>query len=167
MWPSMQRWQIPIHNGTLKSFVCSKNNFKICLFLIMDSLQKWLAYFYSRFQGYFQLCMKGRTQSLQYSSTTTWMWYMRLCVLQVYNNGKIAVEDLNLNFYEGQITSFLGHNGAGKTTTMQVFINIPYHCKLTRRGKVKFNCYNFVTPLLVYVWFFAQLEEKQIYSVTS
>ena len=27
-------------------------------------------------------------------------------------------EDLNLNFYEGQITSFLGHNGAGKTTTM-------------------------------------------------
>ena len=46
------------------------------------------------------------------------------CVLQVYNNGKIAVEDLNLNFYEGQITSFLGHNGAGKTTTMWVFINI-------------------------------------------
>ena len=51
-----------------------------------------------------------------------WMLYMRLCVLQVYNNGKIAVEDLNLNFYEGQITSFLGHNGAGKTTTMWVLI---------------------------------------------
>jgi ATP-binding cassette subfamily A (ABC1) protein 1 len=31
---------------------------------------------------------------------------------------QVAVEDLNLNFYEGQITSFLGHNGAGKTTTM-------------------------------------------------
>jgi len=30
----------------------------------------------------------------------------------------VAVEDLNLNFYSGQITSFLGHNGAGKTTTM-------------------------------------------------
>lgn len=31
---------------------------------------------------------------------------------------KIAVNGLSLNFYEGQITSFLGHNGAGKTTTM-------------------------------------------------
>lgn len=30
----------------------------------------------------------------------------------------IAVSDLSLNFYEGQITAFLGHNGAGKTTTM-------------------------------------------------
>ena len=29
-----------------------------------------------------------------------------------------AVDGLSLNFYEGQITSFLGHNGAGKTTTM-------------------------------------------------
>ena len=29
-----------------------------------------------------------------------------------------AVKDLSLNFYEGQITAFLGHNGAGKTTTM-------------------------------------------------
>lgn len=37
---------------------------------------------------------------------------------KVYQDGKVAIEDLNLNFYEGQITSFLGHNGAGKTTTM-------------------------------------------------
>lgn len=29
-----------------------------------------------------------------------------------------AVNCLNINFYEGQITSFLGHNGAGKTTTL-------------------------------------------------
>ena len=29
-----------------------------------------------------------------------------------------AVKNLSLNFYEGQITAFLGHNGAGKTTTM-------------------------------------------------
>lgn len=29
-----------------------------------------------------------------------------------------AVNCLNISFYEGQITSFLGHNGAGKTTTM-------------------------------------------------
>lgn len=31
---------------------------------------------------------------------------------------KAAVNNLSLNFYENQITSFLGHNGAGKTTTM-------------------------------------------------
>lgn len=30
----------------------------------------------------------------------------------------VAVNGLELNFYEGQITAFLGHNGAGKTTTM-------------------------------------------------
>ena len=38
----------------------------------------------------------------------------------MYQNGKVAVEDLSLNFYEGQITSFLGHNGAGKTTTISI-----------------------------------------------
>lgn len=37
---------------------------------------------------------------------------------KIYENEKLAVDDLSLNFYEGQITSFLGHNGAGKTTTM-------------------------------------------------
>ena len=38
---------------------------------------------------------------------------------KVYKQGqKVAVDGLSLNFYENQITSFLGHNGAGKTTTM-------------------------------------------------
>ncbi len=31
---------------------------------------------------------------------------------------KLAVNELSINFFEDQITSFLGHNGAGKTTTM-------------------------------------------------
>jgi len=43
---------------------------------------------------------------------------------KVYPNGKVAVEDLNLNFYEGQITSFLGHNGAGKTTTISILTGL-------------------------------------------
>lgn len=38
---------------------------------------------------------------------------------KVFKRGKkTAVDGLTLNFYEDQITSFLGHNGAGKTTTM-------------------------------------------------
>ena len=34
--------------------------------------------------------------------------------------GKVAVEDVDLKVYRGQITALLGHNGAGKTTTMQM-----------------------------------------------
>lgn len=33
-----------------------------------------------------------------------------------------AVDRLNLNIYENQITALLGHNGAGKTTTMSILI---------------------------------------------
>ncbi|XP_050403065.1 phospholipid-transporting ATPase ABCA1 isoform X2 [Patella vulgata] len=44
---------------------------------------------------------------------------------KVYSQGKkVAVDRLSLNFYEGQITSFLGHNGAGKTTTMSILTGL-------------------------------------------
>lgn len=39
---------------------------------------------------------------------------------KVYDNNRTAVEGLNLNMYEDQITVLLGHNGAGKTTTMSM-----------------------------------------------
>nr|CAB3219608.1 ATP-binding cassette sub-family A member 1-like [Phallusia mammillata] len=45
-------------------------------------------------------------------------------IRKVYSNGKVAVDDLSLNFYEDQITSFLGHNGAGKTTTMSMLTGL-------------------------------------------
>ncbi|KAM8851376.1 retinal-specific phospholipid-transporting ATPase ABCA4-like isoform 1-T1 [Spinachia spinachia] len=35
-----------------------------------------------------------------------------------------AVNCLSINFYEGQITSFLGHNGAGKTTTLSILTGL-------------------------------------------
>nr|XP_006820206.1 PREDICTED: ATP-binding cassette sub-family A member 2-like [Saccoglossus kowalevskii] len=35
-----------------------------------------------------------------------------------------SLNDLSLDFYEGQITSFLGHNGAGKTTTISIMTGI-------------------------------------------
>lgn len=38
-------------------------------------------------------------------------------ITKIYGS-KAGVQNLNLNFYEGNITSLLGHNGAGKTTTM-------------------------------------------------
>ncbi|XP_065191638.1 phospholipid-transporting ATPase ABCA3-like [Sycon ciliatum] len=46
---------------------------------------------------------------------------------KVYHTGgksKVAVENLNLNMYSGQITSLLGHNGAGKTTTMSMLVGL-------------------------------------------
>lgn len=37
-----------------------------------------------------------------------------------YKKKFVAVDNLDMEFYEGQITSILGHNGAGKTTTLYV-----------------------------------------------
>ncbi|KAM4555209.1 phospholipid-transporting ATPase ABCA1-like isoform 2-T2 [Odontesthes bonariensis] len=46
-------------------------------------------------------------------------------LVKIYRHGKkLAVDGLTLGFYEGQITSFLGHNGAGKTTTMSILTGL-------------------------------------------
>ncbi|XP_035527331.1 retinal-specific phospholipid-transporting ATPase ABCA4-like isoform X2 [Morone saxatilis] len=46
-------------------------------------------------------------------------------LVKVYDGSSCpAVDCLNLNFYESQITSFLGHNGAGKTTTMSILTGL-------------------------------------------
>uniref|UniRef100_A0A8C5HQW8 ATP-binding cassette, sub-family A (ABC1), member 12 n=1 Tax=Gouania willdenowi TaxID=441366 RepID=A0A8C5HQW8_GOUWI len=37
---------------------------------------------------------------------------------------QIAIENLNVSFYEGHVTSLLGHNGAGKTTTMSLLTGL-------------------------------------------
>ncbi|CEF64586.1 ATP-binding cassette sub-family A member 13 [Strongyloides ratti] len=37
---------------------------------------------------------------------------------------KVAVEDLNLRIYPGQITALLGHNGAGKSTTFSMLTGV-------------------------------------------
>jgi len=42
-----------------------------------------------------------------------------------------AVDKLNIDMYEGDITALLGHNGAGKTTTM--FMLTGYHRVFTAR----------------------------------
>ncbi|XP_062279433.1 phospholipid-transporting ATPase ABCA1 [Scomber scombrus] len=46
-------------------------------------------------------------------------------LVKIYKKGaKLAINHLNMKFYEGQITSFLGHNGAGKTTTISVLTGL-------------------------------------------
>ncbi|XP_035267888.1 phospholipid-transporting ATPase ABCA1 isoform X3 [Anguilla anguilla] len=46
-------------------------------------------------------------------------------LVKIYKKGaKLAVNHLSLKFYDGQITSFLGHNGAGKTTTMSILTGL-------------------------------------------
>ncbi|XP_078284172.1 uncharacterized protein LOC144609539 [Rhinoraja longicauda] len=40
------------------------------------------------------------------------------------HNKKVAVRDLNLDFYKGEITALLGPNGAGKTTTMSMLTGL-------------------------------------------
>uniref|UniRef100_W5MAB7 ATP binding cassette subfamily A member 12 n=1 Tax=Lepisosteus oculatus TaxID=7918 RepID=W5MAB7_LEPOC len=37
---------------------------------------------------------------------------------------RTAIRNLNLQFYEGQVTALLGHNGAGKTTTMSLLTGL-------------------------------------------
>ncbi|KAK1339765.1 hypothetical protein QTO34_018321 [Cnephaeus nilssonii] len=39
-------------------------------------------------------------------------------------HGRPAVDRLSINFYENQITAFLGHNGAGKTTTLSILTGL-------------------------------------------
>lgn len=39
---------------------------------------------------------------------------------KVYSNKKVAVQGLNMNMYDDEITVLLGDNGAGKTTTMSM-----------------------------------------------
>ncbi|XP_035533108.1 ATP-binding cassette sub-family A member 12 [Morone saxatilis] len=37
---------------------------------------------------------------------------------------QVAIQNLNVSFYEGHVTSLLGHNGAGKTTTMSLLTGL-------------------------------------------
>ena len=37
-----------------------------------------------------------------------------------HGNGTLAVDQLSLDVYRGEVLGFLGHNGAGKTTTVRL-----------------------------------------------
>ena len=41
-------------------------------------------------------------------------------IVKIFDDGKIAVNGVNLNFYKDEIFALLGHNGAGKTTLISI-----------------------------------------------
>ncbi|KAM7436905.1 hypothetical protein ABFA07_013407 [Porites harrisoni] len=45
-------------------------------------------------------------------------------VFEGSSGSKVAVDDLSLNIFKGQITALLGHNGAGKTTTISMLTGL-------------------------------------------
>lgn len=57
---------------------------------------------------------------------------------KVFNNGVVAVDRVNLDIYEGEITALLGHNGAGKTTTMSI---------LTGQSLIIYICLGHTPPI--------------------
>lgn len=43
---------------------------------------------------------------------------------KVFDNGKVAVGNISMTMYSGQIFALLGHNGAGKTTTISTLTGL-------------------------------------------
>jgi len=45
-------------------------------------------------------------------------------IVKIFDDGKKAVDGVNLNFYKDEIFALLGHNGAGKTTLISILTGI-------------------------------------------
>ena len=41
-------------------------------------------------------------------------------IIKTYDDGKTALNGLNLNIYNNEIFALLGHNGAGKSTLISI-----------------------------------------------
>uniref|UniRef100_A0A670K7Z7 ABC transporter domain-containing protein n=1 Tax=Podarcis muralis TaxID=64176 RepID=A0A670K7Z7_PODMU len=92
-------------------------------------------------------------------------WVSIRNLVKIYSSGgKIAVNGLSLDFYEGQITSFLGHNGAGKTTTMSILTGLLDICSdmdIIRRTMGVCPQHNVLFDILTveeHIWFYGRLK---------
>ena len=45
-------------------------------------------------------------------------------ITKKFDDGKVSVDDLNINFYKDEIFALLGHNGAGKTTLISMLTGL-------------------------------------------
>lgn len=69
--------------------------------------------------------LNGRTEDMEEEPRNLPLGVLIRKLTKVYTGAdRAAVNELSLNFYEGQITSFLGHNGAGKTTTISILTGL-------------------------------------------
>ncbi|XP_077499685.1 phospholipid-transporting ATPase ABCA1-like isoform X2 [Amblyomma americanum] len=69
--------------------------------------------------------LNGKTEDMEEEPHNLPLGVRILKLTKVYAGAdRAAVNELSLNFYEGQITSFLGHNGAGKTTTISILTGL-------------------------------------------
>lgn len=59
-------------------------------------------------------------------------------VTKIYDDGKKAVDNLNMEIKKGEIFGFLGPNGAGKTTTLRMITGI----LAPTEGEIYVNGYN-------------------------
>jgi len=62
---------------------------------------------------------------------------------KVFRDGKVAVDDLSLEIFPGEIFAVLGHNGAGKTTALNCIVGLTP----TTSGEIFINGYNVETDL--------------------
>lgn len=64
-------------------------------------------------------------EETKYESKTKPGEYLKIQNLKkVFDDGKVAVDGLNLNLYNGEIFALLGHNGAGKSTTISILCGL-------------------------------------------
>ncbi|KAM5329747.1 phospholipid-transporting ATPase ABCA3-like [Glossophaga mutica] len=80
----------------------------------------------------------GGTQNKYYEAeSTSLVAGIQIKHLRKEFGDKVAVNDISLNLYKGQITILLGENGAGKTTTLSILTG----CYRPTRGEAYINGY--------------------------
>ena len=58
---------------------------------------------------------------------------------KIYKDNKVALDDVNLNIFKGEIIALLGPNGAGKTTLLQILGTITSPSKNEKFKLLKYS----------------------------